>query len=101
MLKFSTFYDAVCSQQRKPRSNYRRPSNLGLSANPLQDKSESKMSFGAKPSSRAHIVAKSRDNLRMEGDLLAGETEVKAHFKNLGSQRPLIYKVRKRKCVFF
>jgi len=82
------------SHQRKPRSNYRRPSNLGLSNNPLHNKSESRSSFEAKPSGRGHIVAKSRDNLKMEGDLLAKETEVRAQFRNLDPKRPQIYKSR-------
>ena len=40
------------SQSRKPRSNYRRPSSLGLSKNPLPDKTEAKAQYEAKPASR-------------------------------------------------
>ena len=58
-LFFSFFF---CSQNRKSRSNYRRPSSLGLATTPLPDKSEAKVQYKAMPSSRSHIVAPLKGN---------------------------------------
>ena len=68
MKKISLF-----SHTRKPRSNYRRPSSLGLSQNALNAKSEAKLQFKALPSSRSHIVPKGRTSvthLRVTSGLL-------------------------------
>ena len=45
------------SHGRKPRSNFRRPSSLGLAATPVASKTESKSNYQAKPATRTHIVA--------------------------------------------
>ena len=45
------------SHGRKPRSNFRRPSSLGLAATPVSSKTESKTNYQAKPATRTHIVA--------------------------------------------
>merc|ERR1719229_1590343 len=80
------------SHTRKPRSNYRRPSSLGLSQNALNAKSEAKLQFKPLPSSRSHIVAKIPDHLRPEGNFQK-DTEIKASYKNLAPNRPVIHKI--------
>lgn len=81
------------NQNRKPRSNYRRPSSLGLANTPLPDKSEAKQQFKAMPASRSHIVAPLKDHLRPEG---AFEKASEAHvqYRNLSPSRPVIYKLK-------
>eukprot|EP00095_Tigriopus_kingsejongensis_P011510 maker-scaffold56_size446035-snap-gene-3.31 protein:Tk11510 transcript:maker-scaffold56_size446035-snap-gene-3.31-mRNA-1 annotation:"PREDICTED: hypothetical protein LOC100747732" len=81
------------SQNRKPRSNYRRPSNLGFSSNPLQSRSESKTKYQPLPASRSHIVAKIPDHLKMEGTV-SSTSEVRASYGNLSPARPMIYRIR-------
>lgn len=77
---------------RKPRSFYRRPSNLGLSENPLPAKTETGLQYEAKPSSRKHIVPKIPDHLRMEG-IFEKDSEVKASYRNMSPSRPVINKI--------
>ncbi|XP_059094442.1 uncharacterized protein LOC131889373 isoform X1 [Tigriopus californicus] len=81
------------SQTRKPRSNYRRPSNLGFSNNPLQSRSESKTKYQPLSASRSHIVAKIPDHLKMEGQVTS-TSEVRAAYRNMSPARPIIYKIR-------
>merc|ERR1712010_423374 len=50
------------SHGRKPRSNYRRPSSLGLANTPLPDQSEASQQFTPLASGRSHIVAPLKDN---------------------------------------
>ncbi|CAB4054202.1 unnamed protein product [Lepeophtheirus salmonis] len=80
------------SQSRKPRSNYRRPSNLGLSTTPLPNKTESN-AYCARAVSRDHIVKAIPDHLKLEGDF-EKSTELKANFRNLSPARPIIFKIK-------
>jgi len=81
------------SQDRKPRSNYRRPSSLGLSTNPLPDKSEAKVQYKALPASRSHIVAPLKDHLKPEGSF-EKSSEVASQYRNLSPSRPIIHKLK-------
>merc|ERR1712024_170400 len=81
------------SQNRKSRSNYRRPSSLGLSTNPLPDKSEAKVQYKALPASRSHIVAPLKDHLKPEG-AFEKASEVASQYRNLSPSRPVIHKLR-------
>lgn len=81
------------NQDRKSRSNYRRPSSLGLSVTPIADKSENKSQYNAKPSGRGHIVAPLKDHLKMEG-VFEKLSEVKAEYRNLSPARPVIHKLQ-------
>merc|ERR1712203_701856 len=64
----------------------------GLSQNALNAKSEAKLQFKALPSSRSHIVPKIPDHLRPEGNFQK-DTEIKASYKNLAPNRPVIHKI--------
>ena len=93
------------SQDRKSRSNYRRPSSLGLATTPLPDKSEAKIQFKPMPASRSHIVAPLKDHLKPEG-ALEKVSEVKANYRNLSPSRPVIHKLKDHLkvtnfCLFF
>jgi len=81
------------NQNRKPRSNYRRPSSLGLATTPLPDKSEAKTKFKVMPASRSHIVAPLKDHLKPEGDI-AKTSEVHSMYRNLSPSRPVIHKLK-------
>jgi hypothetical protein len=83
----------ICSQSRKPRSTYRRPSSLGLATTPLSSKSEAKAEFKPLPASRSHIVAPLQDHLKPEG-AFESVSEVKAAFRNLSPARPVIHKLK-------
>ncbi len=93
MILLCTNFLSPFSQGRKPRSNYRRPSSLGLSTTPLPDESEVKGQFKAKPASRSHIVAPLKDHLKPEG-AFEKFSEVKAEFRNLSPARPIIHKLQ-------
>jgi len=81
------------SHGRKPRSNFRRPSSLGLAKAPLPNKSETSGSYQPKPSGRSHIVAPIKDHLKPEGGF-EKTSEVKANFRNLSPARPVINKLK-------
>jgi len=81
------------NQNRKPRSNYRRPSSLGLATTPLPDKSEAKTQFKGQPASRSHIVAPLKDHLKPEGGL-EKVSEVHSQYRNLSPSRPVIHKLK-------
>lgn len=81
------------SQNRKSRSNYRRPSSLGLATTPLPDKSEAKVQYKAMPSTRSHIVAPLKDHLKPEG-IVEKVSEVQANYRNLSPVRPMIHKLK-------
>jgi len=81
------------SHGRKPRSNFRRPSSLGLAKTPLPNKSESSGSFQPKPAGRSHIVAPIKDHLKPEGGF-EKTSEVKANYRNLSPARPVINKIK-------
>lgn len=81
------------SHGRKPRSNYRRPSSLGLSVSAQNAKSESTMEYTPLPASRSHIVSPIADHLRPEGNFEA-LTEVKASYRNLSPARPVIHRLK-------
>lgn len=81
------------SHGRKPRSNYRRPSSLGLANTPLPDKSEAKGQYKPMPASRSHIVAPLKDHLKPEGGF-EKYSEVQAQYRNLSPSRPVIYKLK-------
>jgi len=81
------------SQNKKTRSNYRRPSSLGLSNTPLPDSSEAKLQYKPMPANRSHIVAPLKDHLRMEG-IMEKESEVKTNYRNLSPVRPVIHKLK-------
>jgi len=81
------------SHGRKPRSNFRRPSSLGLAKTPLSNKSETTGSYQPKPAGRSHIVAPLKDHLKPEGGF-ERTSEVKANFRNLSPARPVINKIK-------
>jgi len=81
------------SHGRKPRSNFRRPSSLGLAATPLANKTETKGSFQPKAAGRSHIVAPIKDHLKPEGDF-GKSTEVKSNYRNLSPARPVCNKIK-------
>jgi len=87
------------SHGRKPRSNYRRPSSLGLSVTPLTAKSEAKSEYKPMASGRSHIVAPLQDHLRPEGSFEA-VTEANASYRNLSPMRPVIHKLKDTLKVF-
>ena len=81
------------SHGRKPRSNFRRPSSLGLAATPLANKTETKGSFQPKAAGRSHIVAPLKDHLKPEGGF-EKTTEVKSNYRNLSPARPVCNKIK-------
>jgi len=81
------------SHGRKPRSNFRRPSSLGLAKTPLPNKSETAGSYQPKPSGRSHIVAPIKDHLKPEGGF-EKTSEVKSQYRNLSPARPVINKLK-------
>jgi len=81
------------SHGRKPRSNYRRPSSLGLSNTPLPDQTECKGKFTPLSGDRSHIVAPLKDHLKPEGNF-EKTSEVQACYRNLSPSRPVIHKLK-------
>jgi len=81
------------SHGRKPRSNFRRPSSLGLAATPLASKTETKGSFQPKAAGRSHIVAPLKDHLKPEGGF-EKTTESKGNYRNLSPARPVCNKIK-------
>jgi len=81
------------SHGRKPRSNYRRPSSLGLANTPLPDQTEAKGKFTPLSGDRSHIVAPLKDHLRPEGNF-EKTSEVQACYRNLSPSRPVIHKLK-------
>merc|ERR1712008_613657 len=75
------------SHGRKPRSNYRRPSSLGLANTPLPDQSEASQQFTPLASGRSHIVAPIKDHLRPEGSF-EKTSEASGQYRNLSPCRP-------------
>merc|ERR1712238_423500 len=81
------------SHGRKPRSNYRRPSSLGLASTPLPDQSEASQQFTPLASGRSHIVAPLKDHLRPEGSF-EKTSEAHGEYRNLSPCRPIIHKIK-------
>jgi len=81
------------SHGRKPRSNFRRPSSLGLAKTPLPTKTETSGNYQPKPAGRSHIVAPLKDHLKPEGGF-EKTSEVKANYRNLSPARPVINKLQ-------
>ena len=81
------------SHGRKPRSNYRRPSSLGLANTPLPDQSEASQQFTPLASGRSHIVAPLKDHLRPEGSF-EKTSEASGQYRNLSPCRPVIHKLK-------
>jgi hypothetical protein len=81
------------SQDRKFRSNYRRPSSLGLSTTPIADKSENKSQYKPMAAGRSHIVAPLKDHLKPEGAFHMS-SEVQSQYRNLSPARPIIHKLQ-------
>jgi hypothetical protein len=81
------------SHGRKPRSNFRRPSSLGLAATPVASKTESKSNYQAKPATRTHIVAPLKDHLRPEG-AFEKTSEAKQNYRDHSPGRPVIHKLK-------
>lgn len=81
------------SHGRKPRSNFRRPSSLGLSATPVASKTESKSNYVGKPATRTHIVAPLKDHLKPEG-AFSKVTEARGNYRDLSPSRPVIHKLQ-------
>jgi len=81
------------SHGRKPRSNYRRPSSLGLANTPLPDQTEAKGKFTPLAGDRSHIVAPLKDHLKPEGNF-EKTSEVQACYRNLSPSRPVIHKLK-------
>jgi hypothetical protein len=81
------------SHGRKPRSNFRRPSSLGLAATPVANKTESKSNYVQKPATRTHIVAPLKDHLKPEG-AFEKTSEQKSMYRDLSPSRPVIHKLK-------
>jgi hypothetical protein len=81
------------SHGRKPRSNFRRPSSLGLAPTPVASKTESKSNYQAKPATRTHIVAPLKDHLKPEG-AFERTSEAKGNYRDLSPARPVIHKLK-------
>lgn len=81
------------SHGRKPRSNFRRPSSLGLAATPIANKTETKGSYQPKPAGRSHIVAPLKDHLKPEGGF-EKTTEATSNYRNLSPARPVCNKIK-------
>jgi len=81
------------SHGRKPRSNYRRPSSLGIANTPLPDQSEAKGKFTPLSGGRSHIVAPLKDHLKPEGNF-EKTSEIQAQYRNLSPSRPVIHKLK-------
>lgn len=81
------------SHGRKPRSNFRRPSSLGLAATPVASKTESKSNYQAKPATRTHIVAPLKDHLKPEG-AFEKTSEAKQNYRDHSPGRPVIHKLK-------
>jgi hypothetical protein len=80
------------SHGRKPRSNFRRPSSLGLAKTPLPKKTESSGAYKPVPVGRSHIVAPLKDHLKPEGGF-ERTSEAQANYRNLSPARPVINKI--------
>lgn len=81
------------SHGRKPRSNFRRPSSLGLAATPVATKTESKTNYSPKPATRTHIVAPLKDHLKPEG-AFSQISEQKGNYRDHSPSRPVIHKLK-------
>jgi len=81
------------SHGRKPRSNYRRPSSLGIANTPLPDQTEAKGKFTPLSGGRSHIVAPLKDHLKPEGNF-EKTSEIQAQYRNLSPSRPVIHKLK-------
>jgi len=80
------------SHGKKPRSNYRRPSSLGLATTPLPDQSEAKGKFTPLGCDRSHIVAPLKDHLKPEGNF--EKSTEQGSYRNLSPARPVIHKLK-------
>ena len=87
------FFHLFYSHGRKPRSNYRRPSSLGIANTPLPDQSEAKGKFTPLSGGRSHIVAPLKDHLKPEGNF-EKTSEIQAQYRNLSPSRPVIHKLK-------
>ena len=87
------FFHLFFSHGRKPRSNYRRPSSLGIANTPLPDQSEAKGKFTPLSGGRSHIVAPLKDHLKPEGNF-EKTSEIQAQYRNLSPSRPVIHKLK-------
>jgi hypothetical protein len=86
--------------KQRARTMYRRPSELGMSTKPMEDKSEAKRNYDAKSIGRGHIVKPIPDHLETYHaaveewkEELIKDTESKAHYKNLQAKRPICNKI--------
>lgn len=86
--------------KNRVRTMYRRPSELGMSTKPMEDKSEAKSNYEVKNIGRGHIVKPIPDHAETyhaaveewkEEDVK--DTESKAHYKDLQAKRPVCYKI--------
>lgn len=92
----STANQELFNGKKKPPSMYRRPSELGLSTTPMEDKSEIKRNFQPKNIGRQHIVKPIPDHdVTYQASVPEWEedkdkvTESKSHYKDLQAKRPI------------
>jgi len=86
--------------KNRVRTMYRRPSELGMSTKPMEDKSEAKRNFDAKNIGRGHIVKPIPDHqetyhaaVEEWKEELVKDTESKSHYKDLKAKRPVCMKI--------
>ncbi|XP_023347904.1 uncharacterized protein LOC111716652 [Eurytemora carolleeae] len=84
----------------KVRTMYRRPSELGMSTTPMEDKSEVRRQYDVKNIGRGHIVKPIPDHEHSyhasvpdwEEDLVK-DTESQSHYKDLHAKRPICNRI--------
>jgi len=88
------------SSKQKVRTMYRRPSELGMSTTPMEDKSEVRRNYDAKSIGRSHIVKPIPDHdvtyhaaVPEWEEEPVKDTESKAHYKDLHAKRPVCNKI--------
>jgi len=86
--------------KKKNPSMYRRPSELGMSSTPMEDKTEIRRNFEVKSIGREHIVKHIPDHdvtyhaaVPEWEEEKTKETESKSHYKNLHAKRPICEKI--------
>jgi len=86
--------------KQRVRTMYRRPSELGMSTTPMEDKTEAKRNYEAKNIGRGHIVKPIPDHkesyhaaVEEWKEDVVKDTESKSHYKNLNAKRPICNKI--------
>jgi len=96
----STANAELFNGKKKNPSMYRRPSELGLSTTPMEDKTEVKRNYQPVAAGRQHIVKPIPDHKESYHAAVdewqeenVKETESKAHYKNMAPKRPVCQKL--------